>query len=61
MYDDQPANVVSRHATTDGEVVYARGDDGRLQVWLHRSDRRPKLVTRGAQAEHQPVGGVDTL
>lgn len=59
MHHDRPANVVSRHTTTDGVIVYARGDDGRLQVWLERSERQPKLVARGTQAA--PVGGVGRL
>ena len=47
MHDDRETKVISRHPTTDGEVVYARGLDGRLQVWLQRHDTTPELVTAG--------------
>ncbi len=47
MCDDQGMKVISRHPTTDGVIVYARGDDGQLQVWLQRRDTTPELVTEG--------------
>lgn len=40
------AQVLSRHRTTEGTLVYARRADGGLQVWLEH-DQEAGLLTEG--------------
>ncbi len=41
--------IISRHNTSEGVVVYARSEDGTLAMWLVPYDpSRPGLATRAA-------------
>ena len=44
------AQVLSRHRTTEGTLVYARRADGGLQVWLERPQDAGLLTEGGPPA-----------
>ncbi|MGH3647169.1 MAG: hypothetical protein ACRDTM_08330 [Micromonosporaceae bacterium] len=44
-FRDEPYEVVSRHTTSEGVLVYVRTPDGGLQARLHRWSGGEQVVT----------------